>query len=63
MPTKGAFHQNKTSNIVKYYYNSKYIFYLKYVIYSSDGKAEFSAAITSVSQDPSKVSLICLFAA
>ncbi len=42
-----------TSNTVKYYYNKKksIFIYLKNVIFSCDGKAEFPAAITSVSHD------------
>jgi len=45
---------------VVFYFNK-----FKSVIYSSDGKNEFSASLlqSSVSHDPSKIILICRFAA
>ncbi len=39
---------SKNRNIVKYYYNLFYFDAFKMYIYSYDGKAEFSAAITLV---------------
>ncbi len=36
------------SNIVKHHYNLNETFSAKYVVYSSDGKAELSAAATPV---------------
>ncbi len=46
---------NKNSNIVKSFYN------LKSLIYSRDGKAEFSASLlqSSMSHDPSEIILVC----
>ncbi len=38
-----------------------YLNILSNVIYSCDGKVEFTAAITQVSHDPSEIILICCF--
>jgi len=61
MFTKGAFNYSKNSNIVKYFIQKITVFYyniIKNVMYASDGKAEFSAAINPVPHDPSEIILI-----
>jgi len=66
MITKAAFIWSKVQQNQQYcetFLNNSFLFCN--VIYSCDGKADFSASLlqSSVSHDPSEISLICWFAA